>query len=66
MLDAAPDDAVVEYRQLAQLAGIQSSYCRAFPRLLARLGPHYAAKAVTARSASTARRWDGSGLFAFA
>lgn len=69
VLDAVPDGAVVEYRQLAQLAGIQSSYCRAFPRLLAKLGPHYAARAMTAsaaRSANSARRWDGSGLFELA
>lgn len=63
VLEAVPDEAVVEYRQLARLAGIQSSYCRAFPRLLARLGPHYAIKAVSAQSPSTAKRWDGQGLF---
>jgi len=63
VLDAAPRGTVVEYAQLARLAGIQSSYCRAFPRLLAKLGPHYANRAVAARSSSTAPRWDGAGLF---
>ena len=63
VLDAAPSGTVVEYAQLARLAGIQSSYCRAFPRLLARLGPQYANRAVAARSGSNAPRWDGSGLF---
>jgi len=63
VLDAMPDAAVIEYRQLARLAGIQSTYCRAFPRLLLRLGPHYAAKAVRTGSPSTAKRWDGQGLF---
>lgn len=66
VLDALPAGTVIEYRQLARLAGIQSSYCRAFPRLLARLGPEYAGKAVTAQSPSTAARWDGAGLFDFA
>lgn len=63
VLDAVPADMVIEYRQLARLAGIQSSYCRAFPRLLAKLGPDYAAEAVTAQSSIAAARWDGAGLF---
>lgn len=63
VLDAVPADAVIEYRHLARLAGIQSSYCRAFPRLLARLGPWYAAKAVPARSPLALPRWQGEGLF---
>jgi len=63
VLDAVPPGFVVDYARLARLAGIQASYCRAFPRLLARLDPHYADKAVPARSASGATRWDGSGLF---
>jgi hypothetical protein len=63
VLDAAPDDTVIEYGTLARLAGIQSSYCRAFPRLLARLGPRYATRAVPARSALALPRWQGEGLF---
>jgi len=64
VLDAVPPGAVVEYRQLARLAGIQSSYCRAFPRLLARLGDGYAAKAVPAQSPVALARWQGEGLYA--
>ena len=63
VLDAAPDGSVVSYAQLARLAGIQTSYCRAFPSLLKKLGPRYAAKAVTARADPAAPRWDGAGLF---
>jgi MOSC domain-containing protein YiiM len=63
VLDAVPPGAVVEYRQLARLAGIQSSYCRAFPRLLARLGDGYRAKAVPAQSSVPLARWEGEGLF---
>ena len=64
VLDAVPPGAVVEYRQLARLAGIQSSYCRAFPRLLARLGDGYATKAVPAQSPVPLPRWQGEGLYA--
>jgi hypothetical protein len=63
VLDAVPAGAVVEYRHLARLAGIQSSYCRAFPRLLSKLGGAYAAKAVSAQSAVFLPRWEGEGLF---
>jgi hypothetical protein len=63
VLDALPAGWVIEYRHLARLAGIQSSYCRAFPRLLARLGDRYAAKAVPAHSALALPRWEGAGLF---
>lgn len=64
VLDAVPRESVVDYAQLARLAGIQTSYCRAFPRLLDKLGPAYAERAVTARSSVTQPRWDGAGLFA--
>ncbi|WP_137173989.1 MOSC domain-containing protein [Massilia sp. HP4] len=63
VLDAVPPGAVVEYAQLARLAGIQSSYCRAFPRLLRTLGPGYAGKAIAARAACPGPRWNGAGLF---
>lgn len=63
VLDAVPPGAVIDYARLARLAGIQSSYCRAFPRLLRALGPHFADKAVAARSASSLPRWTGEGLF---
>lgn len=61
VLERLPPGMVVEYGQLARLAGIQSSYCRAFPRLLAARG--LAGKAVPAGSASAGPRWDGTGLF---
>jgi hypothetical protein len=63
VLDAVPADAVIEYGHLARLAGIQSSYCRAFPKLLARFGAACTAKAVPARSPVTLPRWEGEGLF---
>jgi hypothetical protein len=63
VLDAVPHGAVVEYAQLALLAGIQSSYCRAFPRVLRALGDAYAQKAVAARTLTSQPRWTGVGLF---
>ncbi|WP_036171387.1 MOSC domain-containing protein [Massilia sp. 9096] len=63
VLNAAPPDAVVEYAQLARLAGVQSSYCRAFPRMLAKLGPGYARKAVARQAPPSLVRWNGNGLF---
>lgn len=63
VLDAVPDGQVLAYRDLARLAGIQSSYCRAFPRLLAGLGPRFARKAVAASAGPGVPRWDGAGLF---
>ena len=63
VLDVVPEGFVVAYRDLARLAGIQSTYCRAFPRLLARLGPGYAGKAVAAGASPDLPRWDGAGLY---
>ena len=57
VLDTLPAGMVVEYAELARLAGVQSSYCRAFPRLLAARG--LGEKAVPARSASRVPRWNG-------
>jgi len=63
VLDAVPPDAVLDYAQLARLAGVQSSYCRAFPRMLAKLGPGYVSKAVARQAAPSLARWRGDGLF---
>jgi len=64
VLDAVPTGSVIEYAQLARLAGIQSTYCRTFPRLLRALGPAYADRAIAARAACSRPRWTGAGLFA--
>lgn len=63
VLDAAPSDTVIGYADLARMAGIQTSYCRAFPSLLRKLGPRYAARAIAARAVSPLPRWHGPGLF---
>ncbi|WP_296942482.1 MOSC domain-containing protein [uncultured Massilia sp.] len=63
VLDAVPAGCVVEYRQLAQLAGIAATYCRAFPAVLRKLDPARAVRAVPMRVAPDRPRWDGRGLF---
>jgi len=63
VLDALPPASVITYKRLAQLAGVASSYCRAFPGMIARLGPRYAGKAVPSQSDVALPRWDGHGLF---
>jgi hypothetical protein len=63
VLDALPPGHVIAYRQLAHLAGIAASYCRAFPRAIAAFGPAYAGKALPASASAGLPRWDGDGLF---
>lgn len=61
VLRAVPNGMVLTYARLARLAGVQASYCRAFPRLVNNMG--YAGKAVSAQAAAGLQCWDGAGLF---
>lgn len=61
VLAAVPPGMVVEYRQLARLAGVALTYCRVFPRVARALGLDH--KAVPLRSPNPLPRWDGAGLF---
>jgi len=60
---AVPEGAWIGYRQLAQLAGVHTAYCRAFPRVLTRL-PHEVASRVK-NEINAAAQWSGAGLFDF-
>lgn len=62
VLRAVPEGMVLTYAQLARLAGVQSSYCRAFPRLVKGLGQE--GRAVSSQAAAGLRCWQGEGLFA--
>lgn len=62
VLASVPPDMVVEYRQLAKLAGVALTYCRVFPRVARELG--LAHKAVPLRSTNPLPRWDGAQWFA--
>lgn len=61
VLVRVPAGMVVEYRQLALLAGVALTYCRVFPRVARALG--LAAMAVPLRSDNPLPRWDGAGLY---
>lgn len=63
VLDAVPAGSVIEYRHLARLAGVQSSYCRAFPGMIRNLGAKYQGKAISSQVASSQPRWAGDRLF---
>lgn len=63
VLDAVPSGKVLTYAQLARLAGVQSSYCRAMPSLLRKLGPAYANQALAQHAQPTLPRWLGESLF---
>ncbi|WP_229506770.1 MOSC domain-containing protein [Pseudoduganella rivuli] len=63
VLDAVPTAEVIEYKQLARLAGVPSSYCRVFPRVTRDFGKAYASKAVSVQSKISKPRWQGTGLF---
>lgn len=61
VLARVPRDMVVEYRQLAKLAGVALTYCRVFPRVARELG--LAGKAVPLKNSNPLPRWDGAELF---
>lgn len=58
---AVPEGSWISYRQLAQMAGVHTAYCRAFPRVLARLPAAVAAR--VGSDADGAAPWSGAGLF---
>lgn len=63
VLDSVPRNMVVEYKQLARLSGVPSSYCRVFPRVIRDLGNSYVRKAVPRLGMLGKARWDGAELF---
>ena len=64
VLLAVPPDQVISFRQLARLAGVAPTYCRAFPRLLGKLPPAVGGRARSGESATAAGGWSGAALFA--
>lgn len=61
ILARVPAGLVVEYRQLARLAGVQPVYCRTFPRLARNLGFGHVTVALSA--CPDMPRWMGHELF---
>jgi MOSC domain-containing protein YiiM len=60
---AVPAGHHIAYRQLAEMAGVASAYCRAFPKLLSTLPVEVSSRIVAAASALPGPRWNGAGLF---
>jgi hypothetical protein len=63
VLDAVPRHLVIEYKQLARLSGVPSSYCRVFPRVIRDFGATYVKKALPKQGMMSKARWDGVELF---
>lgn len=63
VMNAVPADSVIEYRQIARLAGVPSSYCRVFPRFLKTLSSGVARKAISLATKSNKPRWKGEAFF---
>jgi MOSC domain-containing protein YiiM len=60
---AVPAGQYIVYRQLAEMAGVANSYCRAFPKVLSRLPLEVSSRVVSTRSAPPGPRWSGAELF---
>lgn len=62
VMDRVPHGRVVEYRQLAKLAGVPKVYCRVFTKVLAKAAPDVGAKARPGSVDDELRRWTGQEL----
>ena len=60
---AVPEGAWISYRQLAEMAGVQTAYCRAFPKVLSQLPERMAARVRSQRDAPGVAPWSGAGFF---
>lgn len=60
---AVPEGFWISYRQLAQMAGVHTAYCRAFPRVLSRLPAEVARRVGGDAARGGALSWSGAGLF---
>lgn len=60
---AVPEGSWISYRQLAEMAGVQTAYCRAFPKVLSQLPERMAARVRSQRDAPGVAPWSGAGFF---
>lgn len=60
---AVPPRHYIVYRQLAELAGVANAYCRAFPKVLAKLPPEFRGRVLSASAVTSDRLWNGADLF---
>lgn len=62
---AVPEHAWIGHRQLAQMAGVHTAYCRAFPRVLSRLPEAMAGRVGRQAQRAGVPQWSGAGFFGF-
>lgn len=62
IMERVPKGRLLEYRQLAKLAGVPKVYCRVFPKVLAKAAPDIAARAQPGSVDDKRRRWLGHEL----
>lgn len=60
---ALPPDHWLSYRSLAEMAGVATAYCRAFPRVLAHLPSEIGNRIHSAAKSMQGPQWNGAGLF---
>ncbi|MCS4295179.1 MOSC domain-containing protein YiiM [Comamonas sp. BIGb0152] len=63
---AVPEGAWISYRQLAEMAGVHTAYCRAFPKVLSQLPERVAKRVGSPQRAAGAAPWSGAGFFGMA
>ncbi|MET4576248.1 MOSC domain-containing protein [Ottowia thiooxydans] len=60
---AVPPGQYIHYRQLAEMAGVVTAYCRAFPKILSSLPTEVSSRIVSAASSLPGPRWNGADFF---
>lgn len=60
---AVPECFWISHRQLAQMAGVHTTYCRAFPRVLSRLPAEMARRVASGAGMNATLSWSGAGFF---
>ncbi len=63
IVEHVPEGMLLTYPKLAELAGVQSTYCRAFPRVIARLGATDRVVPSSIAKLHDRREWDGAGYY---
>jgi alkylated DNA nucleotide flippase Atl1 len=61
--ESIPVGTVMEYRQLARVAGVPLTYCRVFPRLLHSADPTFRERVVAAGENPSVKRWNGDTFY---
>lgn len=60
---AVPVGHYIVYRQLAEMAGVDTAYCRAFPKLLSKLPVDVSSRIRSGASSLPGSKWSGAELF---